>query len=169
MELVIERISVVLGFFTLAAAITTFLSCKSCLSFLRRFGVKTPLNNKTYQKFYQYHSYYWWSFSSLLVVHLSLAIGHTGIPQAGDPDAPVHWYILSFGFAGALLTSLMFSSCRICSSYFTRVLKQKNKIQLSYQQFSQYHSYFWGVFLLLFVAHFYFAHSHVGFWPMPEM
>jgi len=169
MEILIERASVTLGFLTLAAALSTFASCRSCISFLKWFRIQNPLSNKAYRAFYQFHSYYWWAFVSLLVIHLSLAIAHTGIPKAGDPDAPVHWYILSFGFGSALFTFFTLSSCRISNDFISGLFKNENQLQAGYKKFKGYHAYLWLIFLLVFAVHFFFAHQHVGFWPMPGM
>ncbi len=169
MDLTLQRASVTLGFFTLASALATFISCRSCLSFLKYFGLKDPMANKTYKAFYQYHSYYWRAFFSLVAIHVGLAIAHTGIPQAGDPDAPIHWFILSFGFSGVVFLLVIFSSCRIMNKLFLNSFKSGTPLLKNYQWFYKYHSYYWWVFILIIIGHFAFAYHHVGFWPLPEM
>ncbi len=167
MELVLQRVSVALGFLTLAAALSTFATCRSCISFLKWFRVPDPLSNPRYRSFYRYHKYLWWAFLVLLPVHLGVAFGHTGIPQAGDPDSPIHWAILSFGMVATITTAVNLSSCRISTGFFIRNLKKNGMSQSWYTQFGRYHSYFWGLFLAVLIVHLFFAHRHVGFWPMP--
>ncbi len=65
-----ERLAVALGFVTLVSALATFSSCRSCLSFLGRFGLKSPIERRWYRSFYRYHGYYWWAFLFVLVLHL---------------------------------------------------------------------------------------------------
>ncbi len=167
MELILERVSVALGFLTLAAALSTFATCRSCISFLKWFRVPDPLSNPRYRSFYRYHKYFWWSFLVLLPVHLGVAFGHTGIPKAGDPDSPIHWTILTLGMLATVTTGVNLSSCRISTGFFVRNLKKNGVSQSGYLHFNKYHSYFWGLFLAVLIVHLFFAHRHVGFWPMP--
>jgi hypothetical protein len=48
-----------------------------------------------------------------------------------------------------------------------RNLKNNGMSPSGYAKFNRYHSYFWAAFLAILSVHFYFAHVHVGFWPMP--
>ena len=162
MDIAVQRASVVLGFLTLGSVLAVFASCRSCLGLLRRFGLN-PMSGKAYQAFFRYHALYWQAFFLLLAAHLSLAFAHTGIPQAGDPDAPVHWRILALGLAAALSGGVLFSSCRISFGFLTRSLKSRK----GYPAFNAFHGYYWLILFGLIAMHFYFAHAHVGFWPMP--
>src|SRR5208283_1925456 len=97
--------------------LAVFASCRTCISFLGRLGVKNVLSNKTYKVFYTRHQYYWWAFMLLLFAHLNFALAHTGIPQPGDPDAPIHWYILSLGLTATIFVSAVASSCPMFPSF----------------------------------------------------
>ena len=46
-----ERIAVILGFITLAAALATFASCRSCIALAGRYLKKNLLENRAYQSF----------------------------------------------------------------------------------------------------------------------
>jgi hypothetical protein len=169
LDIAFQQSSVVLGFLTLGAILSVFASCRSCVSLLTRLGSKNPLASKAYQSFFRYHSLYWETFFIFLVAHLSLAFAHTGIPQNGDPDAPVHWTILSLGLTATTTTGLIFSSCRISNNLLIKSFKSLKSPQKNYRVFYAFHGYYWFVALAVIAAHFFFAHSHVGFWPMPGM
>jgi hypothetical protein len=160
-----ERVAITLGFATLVSAIAAFLSCRTCVSWLRRLGVKDPISFKGYATFYQYHVYYWWAFGILLVAHLMMAVIHTGLPQAGDPDAGVHWRILGMGFFSAVSGVVLFSSCRILPRLVTLATRKNPFHNFAYAAFFQKHSYFWSVMALLVAGHLIFSIIHTGVWP----
>ena len=160
-----ERSAVALGFVTLAFALATFVSCRSCLTFLGRLGIKNLTETRRYRAFYRYHGYYWSAFLITLPVHLILALVHTGLPMAGDPDAPVHWVILSFALASVVSTGVVFSSCRSLVRVFALMMKRRPLINPSYRVFYGYHAYFWAVLMLAIAGHFAAANVHIGFWP----
>ena len=107
-----ERLTVALGYITLAFTVATFATCRSCLSLLSHLGLKSPMEMRWYRPFYKYHGYYWSVFLFTLVLHLMTAMMHTAIPKAGDPDAQIHWIILSFGLSTLVFTGITLSSCR---------------------------------------------------------
>ena len=82
-----ERVAIVPGFITLLFAAATFISCRTFINLLARVGVKNIQQNGFFHYFYKYHSYYWWAFGVAVLTHLTVALLHTGLPQAGDPDA----------------------------------------------------------------------------------
>src|SRR5512136_2264498 len=86
-----ERVAIILGLTALFLALLAFVSCRTCLAWLSRLGWKHALDNRVYRQFYRFHAYYWWFLGVALVTHIFLAVIHTGLPQAGDPDAYLHW------------------------------------------------------------------------------
>jgi len=160
-----ERLTVILGFVTLAAALATFVSCRSCLSFLGRLGWKIPTESGPYRAFYKYHGYYWWVFILGLTLHFLAAVMHTAIPAPGDPDAPIHWAILGFALGAAVMTGAVLSSCRSLNSLvntFTGKAPTSNK---RYFSFYRYHSYYWLILILALAGHFAASYIHIGVWP----
>ena len=160
-----ERLTVILGFVTLAAAVATFVTCRSCLSFLGRFGLKIHVDAGWYRPFYKYHGYYWWVLILGLTLHFLSAVMHTGIPQAGDPDAPIHWVVLGLGLGAAVSTGAVLSSCRSMAGLlntFTGKTPTGNKRYLS---FYRYHSYYWLILILAIAGHFAASYAHIGVWP----
>jgi hypothetical protein len=160
-----ERLAIIFGLITLTSGLAAFFSCRTCVNWLIRIGMKNPLNNKGYSAFYKYHIYYWWSFGVLLVAHILVAVIHTGLPQAGDSDANIHWMILGFGLFSAITAVFLFSSCRIVPRLISRVKPGNPLKNLRYRSFFGFHSYFWGVLALLVVLHFVIAYNHAGVWP----
>ncbi len=157
-----ERLAVALGFVTLISAVATFATCRSCLSFL---GLKSPLDNRWYRPFYKLHGYYWWIFLMGLGLHLLTAVMHTAIPTAGDPDAQIHWIILSFAFVSLPLTAVVLSSCRSWVSLLSLFMEKGPLADRLYLSFYRYHSYYWLVFIGSIAGHFIAAYAHIGIWP----
>ena len=158
-----ERIAIILGVITLLAAIATFTSCKTLFYILNFFEID-PVQNKAYQSFSHFHSYYWFIFGVALLAHLMMAVFHTGLPQAGDPDAGIHWTILILGFVGMLSTTVLFTTCRISPRLLapeSPALSLKNKI---YRKVFKYHSYYWVAFVVLIAGHFAASYVHAGIW-----
>jgi len=131
---------------------------------LSRLGFKNLPQNRVYMSFYKFHIYYWWAFGVFMVAHLLVAVVHTGLPQAGDPDAPVHWWILGLGLFSAISAIAVFFSCRIIPKLMTLagVNNKENKIS---NAFFQRHAYYWIVLALLALSHFLVAFNHAGIWP----
>jgi hypothetical protein len=164
-EVNIERLAIVLGFVLLTLTISVFLSCRFFISFLSRIGRQSIVQSKAYQFFYRYHSIYWWGFCLVLILHVMVAIGHSGLPQADDPDAPIHWYILGTGLIAATSVLIIFLSCRTLIS-LTGFFSKKNPLSLpGYKPFYLRHSFYWLIFAAAFLAHFLFGYSHAGVWP----
>lgn len=161
-----ERIAIILGVTTLAFGLAAFASCKTIISLFNHFGWGNPTGNKTYRSFYRYHSYYWWLLGVFLVAHVFVAIFHTGLPQAGDPDAGIHWIILGFGTVSGLSALVQFSSCRICIRWLSRLKPEISLKNRSFNLFLKYHSYYWLVFSILVASHFAFGYYHAGIWPV---
>jgi hypothetical protein len=160
-----ERMAIVFGVATLVCALIVFFSCRTFVSLARRLGLKGLAQNKAYMSFNKFHVFYWWEFGVIAVAHVTLALFHTGLPQAGDPDAWVHWRILIFGLVSAFSGATLFSSCRVVPRLFSRAtpgLSLKNK---SYASYFSSHSYIWVLFLGLAAAHFLFGYLHAGIWP----
>jgi hypothetical protein len=165
MEIAIQRASVVLGFLTLGTVLAIFGSCRTFVALLQRLGLKDPKSNTAYQAFYGLHARYWQAFVPLLLVHLGLALAHTGLLAPGNPDAQVHLRILLLGLGSALSGGILYSSCRITFGFFRNALKSPK----GFLTFYALHSYYWLIVFGVIGAHFFFAHAHVGFWPMPAM
>ena len=160
-----ERLAVALGFVTLISAVATFATCRSCLSFLSFFGLKNPIEARWYRPFYKYNGYYWWVFLLGLALHLLTSIMHTAIPTAGDPDAQIHWIILSFAFVSLILTAVALSSCRSMASFLGLFMEKGPMAHIFYQSFYRYHSYYWVVLISAIAGHFIAAFVHTGIWP----
>ena len=103
-----ERLAIILGILTLISITAVFASCRICLSWISRLRMKNHTQIKIYAFFNKYHLYYWWAFGILLVAHFMVGVLHTGLPQANDPDANVHWFILGLGFFSAVTASSLF-------------------------------------------------------------
>ncbi len=160
-----ERIAIVLGYLTLISGLAVFISCRTCVSWLRHLGMKDPTTTRGYAGFYRFHLYYWWAFGVLLLIHLMMAILHTGLPQAGDPDASVHWIILGMGLFSAIAALMVFSSCRVLPRLIT-IATSRNPFQnIHFKTFFQNHSYFWVPLVLLAGVHIAFGFQHAGIWP----
>jgi hypothetical protein len=159
-----ERLAMVLGVATLLMAVASFISCRSCLSWLKYLHLE-PMKIKGYASFYKYHLYYWWAFGVFLISHILVAVVHTGLPQAGDPDAGAHWVILAFGFFSAVSSIVVFSSCRVLPYLVAMASPQSLFNHGSYKFVFKYHSYYWAFFLLLATIHFAAGYNHAGIWP----
>ncbi len=160
-----ERLAVALGFVTLLFALATFASCRSCLSFLSRFGLKNPVDLWWYRPFYRYHGYYWWGFLFGLLLHLMAAVMHTAIPALGDPDGLLHLIILSFGAVSPVAVGGGFSSCRWLVCVVPPFMEKGPLSSRKYQEFYRYHSWFWLILILVTAGHLIAGYVHVGFWP----
>jgi hypothetical protein len=160
-----ERLAVALGFVTLAFALATFASCRSCLSLLGRLHVKNPMETRPYRTFYKYHGYYWSIFLLTLILHLISAVMHTAIPTADDPDAQIHWVILGFAFGSLVSTGVVLSSCRSLVNLLNLFAEKGPLSNLRYQLFYQYHSYYWVLLILAIAGHVASAYLHTGIWP----
>jgi hypothetical protein len=160
-----ERLAIALGFVTLMSAIATFATCRSCVSFLGRLGLKNLTDMKWYRPFYKYHGYFWWVFVMGLFLHLLTALMHTSIPTAGDPDAQIHWIILSLGLTSLVLVSSVLASCRSLAGLLN-LFREKNLLSdKKYLPFYQFHSYYWLILIILIAAHFTSSYIHTGIWP----
>jgi len=160
-----ERVAVVLGFLTLFSLLAVFLSCRSFLAVMNRMGLEGVTNSKAYRRFYQYHAYYWWIFGALILSHFMMAVLHTGLPKAGDPDSPIHWAILLLGLGAALGAGALFVSCRIMPRLITLATSKNPMTSVAFKGFFKLHAYYWWIILLLVVAHFAASYLHTGFWP----
>jgi len=160
-----ERLTVVLGFVTLAAALATFVSCRTCLSFLGRFGLKINMDAGWYRSFYRLHGYYWWVFVMGLILHFLTAVMHTAIPKAGDPDAPIHWAILGFALGAAVTTGAVLFSCRSTAGLWNTFTGKTPVNNKKFFSFYRYHSYYWLVLALAVAGHFAASYIHIGVWP----
>jgi cytochrome b561 len=160
-----ERLAVALGYITLISAMATFASCRSCLSFLGRFGLKSPVDKNWYRPFYKLHGYYWWIFLFALSLHLLTAMMHTALPTASDPDARIHWIILASAFFSLLLAAVVLSSCRSLAGLLSMFAEKGPMSNKSYLSFYRYHSYYWLAFIASVAGHFAAAYVHVGIWP----
>jgi hypothetical protein len=160
-----ERLAVTLGIITLISGIGVFVSCRSCVSLLTKIGVNKPLDNTFFKLLYSYHPYFWWLFWMGLILHFTTAFFHTGFPIAGDPDAPVHWWILGLGFGSLLLVPTVLLSCRSIASAFEFMSGRNPLGGKLYRGFYRLHGYYWWPLMLLVIAHFLVAGNHIGFWP----
>ncbi len=160
-----ERVAIALGLVTLISALLAFLSCRTCVSWLKHIGIKDPVAHRSYAAFYRYHIYYWWSFGVILVAHLMMAVIHTGLPQANEPDASVHWRILGLGLLSAVAGVVIFSSCRVLPRIIIMATRKNPVHNVAYTAFFQKHSYYWGILAFLVLGHLWLSISHAGFWP----
>jgi len=162
-----ERIAIVLGIMTLGLAILVFASCRTCVQLLERINVRVAARSAGYRAFARYHMYYWWFFGVSALAHAAMAVGHTGLPQPGDPDAGIHWVILILGITGALFAVGLFSSCRISPKVLAPTLPKLSLTNRTYLSFVRLHTLFWLPFALLVAAHFAVGYFHAGLWPKP--
>jgi hypothetical protein len=160
-----ERLVIILGFVTLLSAIATFATCRSCLSFLSRFGLKNPMGMRWYQPFYKYHGYFWWIFLMGLFLHFLTAIMHTSIPAVSDPDGQIHWIILSLGFASAVMVASILASCRSLVGLLDLFREKHLLSNKKYLPFYRFHSYYWLILIVLTAGHFTSSYIHAGIWP----
>ncbi len=160
-----ERLAIVFGLVTLGLGLATFLSCRICLGWLKKLGFKDPVRAGWYGPFYKYHLYYWWGLGIALVAHLMVALVHTGLPQAGDPDAGVHWAILGLGLLSAISTSVVFFSCRVMPRLVAMATRGEPWNSTRYRTYNHYHAYYWLMAGFLVAGHFAASFSHAGLWP----
>jgi len=159
-----ERVAIIFGFSTLAFGLATVASCRSFVWLLNHAGLTTLARSAAFQAFYRRHGAYWFIFGGLLAAHLTLALVHTGLPQAGDPDAPLHWAILAAGLSAGLVAAGSFASCRLLPRLLTgRALDPAGRG--GYRRFSRFHGHYWWLFVLIAAGHFAAAYSHAGIWP----
>jgi hypothetical protein len=161
-----ERLAVVLGFTNLALFIGMGITCRSFLNIARNLRITRFTSSRPYQALFKYHSFFWYGFFVVLFLHIILAILHTEIPKAGDPDAAIHWAIL--GFAGSVLvsTALTFSGCRTFSGILQGFRGDK-LYKGFYGHYFKLHAYFWVILLAALAGHLVTAYPHIGFWPHP--
>jgi hypothetical protein len=160
-----ERISIILGIITLLLALAVFVSCRTFLSLMHVFGWKNPGENKIYRMFNKLHLWYWWLFGVTLVAHIMMSVIHTGLPQAGDPDAGVHWAILGLGLVSAVMAVLVFSSCRFVPRLLSVQKPDSLLKNVTYNLFYRKHNYYWPLLLVMVAAHFTISFLHAGIWP----
>jgi hypothetical protein len=163
-----ERMAIIFGFITLILGLSVFLSCRVCISWTNRLGIKNPTQIKGYSSFYKHHLYYWWAFGISLVAHIMVSTLHTGLPQGGDPDAGIHWVILGLGLFSGASTSSLFFSCRVLPRLLVMATPKQPFNNIFYRAFYKYHAYYWLLPALLVAAHLVAAYSHGGVWPLPE-
>jgi hypothetical protein len=95
----------------------------------------------------------------------AISLKTTAIPTAGDPDAAIHWIILSFAFGSFLTVGAVLFSCRSLVNtinLFTGKNLVSNKI---YLPFYKYHSFYWMILITAIIGHFIAAYLHIGLWP----
>jgi cytochrome b561 len=161
-----ERIAVSLGFATLASAIATFLTCRTLTGVVSRYAGRNLLQNQAYRAFYKYHSYYWWSFIILMVVHALSALMHTDLlPPPGDPDYVGHWFILAFAFGSVGTFAVQFTSCRSFAGMLDLFIGRTPLGWRVYRGFYRFHAWYWWVFLAAVGGHVIAAAIHTRFWP----
>jgi len=160
-----ERVAIILGFLTLLFMLIVLVSCRSFMSLLSRLHLEKFLGSKAYQSFYRYHATYWWLFGVLLLAHIMIAVMHTGLPQAGDPDASIHWAILLLGLGGAMTAVTILASCRIVPRLLAPVTPSKPFSNAAFRAFFGYHAYYWGLAILLVAVHFVLGYIHASVWP----
>ncbi len=160
-----ERIAIILGLTTVALVLMTFTSCRTCVSILNRIGLHKLTANRIYQTFYRYHGYYWWLLGISLLSHLMMAVIHTGLPQANDSDAGLHWAILGIGLVNVGLAGALFSSCRISLKLLTITRTGLSLKNQNYRRFFQRHGLYWGILILVIAGHFTLGYLHAGLWP----
>jgi hypothetical protein len=160
-----ERLAVVLGLFSVLAGLSVFFSCRVCISWLTRLGMKNLTKSRGYSGFYRYHVYYWWTFGVVVVAHFMIATLHTGLPQADDPDANTHWIILGLGILSFITALVLFTSCRILPRLASMLNPQSILNNTVYKILYRYHVYYWGILILLVAAHFGVSYNHTGLWP----
>jgi hypothetical protein len=160
-----ERLAIILGFITLSSGLAAFFSCRIFVSFTMHARNKASPLNKLYADFYKYHLYYWWAFGVMLVAHLLISVVHTGLPQAGDPDAGIHWAILGFGALSLIIAVVLFSSCRVVPRLIAMATPRNPFKNTFYSRIYRFHSYYWVLLLAAVLTHFLLSYFHTGIWP----
>jgi hypothetical protein len=160
-----ERLTVALGFVTFFFALASFASCRSCLSLLGYLGVKSPVDKKWFQSFYNLHGYYWYGFLLLLLFHLMSSVMHTALPSLSDPDGAIHLIILSFGLVSFLFVGAVLLSCRSLVNLLNLFTEKGPMSSRGFRSYYRYHNLFWGILFLTVAGHIVSGYVHVGFWP----
>jgi cytochrome b561 len=160
-----ERLAVGLGFGTLLFSLATFTTCRSFSGLIRRVTKTNLTDFSWYRRYNSLHGYFWWFFVFIFALHLMAAVMHTAIPKAGDPDAGIHWFILSFGLAALVSTTVTLWSCRSWVSLMGMFTTNNLLQHKMYKTFYSAHAVFWLVLLAAIAGHFISAYIHVGFWP----
>jgi hypothetical protein len=158
-----ERLAVVLGFCTLGFFAALGFTCRSFLPLARKLGLNGLIESKPYKKLFSFHSFFWYGFFLLLVLHMMTGIMHTELPKTGDPNASIHLAILIM--AGSVLFSLgfTFSTCRSFIGIFHLV--GKDPLKGWFKSYYNVHSYIWILLLLALIGHLVASYLHIGFWP----
>ena len=159
-----ERLAVVLGFITLALFTGMAVTCRSFIPFSNKIGLGSITRSKVYRSLFRFHSFFWFGFGVILFLHGLTGFMHTEIPQAGDPDAPVHLAILVFATGLFLSVGLTFSNCRAFSGML-RFFRGGDILTGIYGRFYRLHSYFWVLLLVALAGHLTASYLHIGFWP----
>jgi hypothetical protein len=160
-----ERVTVVLGYITLASAVATFVTCRTFVSFLSRLGIKNLTEVRWYLPLFKLHGFYWWGLVMGLILHLMSALMHTGIPGAADPDGWIHRIVLATGGASLVITGVVLSSCRSLASLVSMFRESSPLDNKGFWGFYRYHSFFWAALMLLVAGHFAAVYVHIQFWP----
>jgi hypothetical protein len=160
-----ERVAIVLGIITLLLALAVFASCRTFVTTLARIGIKNIAANPAYRAFNKWHLYYWWFFGVFVLAHLTMGTIHTGLPQSGDPDAPVHWAILGLGLSSVFAGTTVFLSCRVTPKLVSHRIPKLSLNNKNYLEFFRNHAYFWLIFVIMAAAHIGVVFQHAGIWP----
>jgi hypothetical protein len=159
-----ERLAVLLGIITLLSALAVFFSCRTGVKILNKIGLKRLVAHKSYQTFLKYHTYYWWTFWLVFVIHLFAAIMHLGFNTAGDPDAYLHKYSVIFGVLALLIILVVGFSCRGIAN-LVRLFSERRPTDFKLiGAVYKFHAYYWMLFLLMIAAHFTAGYLHSGWW-----
>jgi len=159
-----ERLAVVLGFVTLALFAGMALTCRSCVSFFGKIGLGRLTQWRPYQVLFRFHALFWYGFFVVLFLHALIGFMHTEFPQAGDPDAPLHAWILIFAGSLLIFIGLTFLNCRVFMG-FLRIFRGDDVLKGFYGPFYRFHSYFWILLLVVLVGHLTASYIHIGVWP----
>ena len=159
-----ERLAVALGFVTLVLFIGTGLTCRSFVPLADRLNITWFTGSRPYKAIFRYHSFFWYGFFVVLFLHMLIGFMHTEFPQAGDPDAVQHLWILVFAVSLFISVGLTFSNCRTFMG-FLRIFKGDSLLAGFYGRFYRLHSYVWVLLLVALVGHLIASYIHIGFWP----
>jgi hypothetical protein len=126
--------------------------------------VKNPSGNPRYRSFFKYHSFYWWGFMFLLILHLLVGVMHISYRQPADPDAYLHIYIFLTGGMAFIVTLIVYLSCR-SFTFFLNLVTGKNSLSGNlFTKVYHFHNYYWIMLVLIAIAHFTFGYLHTGVW-----
>jgi cytochrome b561 len=75
----IHRLILWFGVASFVSSLVVISSCRSIPGIIYFFTEKNSLSNRVYQKFFKYHSYYWWVFILAVAGHFAASFYHTGI------------------------------------------------------------------------------------------